>query len=63
MLPWGVFALLREVLTAVVQDISPETADTESAGYRRELKARRDRLQHLLGLLANTLERTRACSE
>jgi hypothetical protein len=40
--------LLREVLTAEVSDLSPEIADTDNPSYRRELRARRDRLRALL---------------
>ena len=47
----GDVVLLRDVLAAVVRDMSPEIADTDNAAYRRDLKARRDRLQHVLELL------------
>jgi hypothetical protein len=40
--------LRREVLTAEVSDLSPEIADTDNPSYRRELRARRDRLRALL---------------
>ena len=37
----GDVVLLRDVLAAVVRDMSPEIADTDNAAYRRDLKARR----------------------
>jgi hypothetical protein len=43
--------ILREVLYSVIMDLSPEIADTDSPDYRRQLKARRDRLRAVLDRL------------
>lgn len=43
--------LLREVLDSVVSNLSPEIVRTDNPGYRRMLKARRDRLRGMLDLL------------
>jgi hypothetical protein len=40
--------VLREVLTSVVSDLSPEIADTDNFEYRNALKGRRDRLRAIL---------------
>jgi hypothetical protein len=45
--------LLREVIGAAVSDLSPEIADTDNPAYRRDLKARRERLQAVLRLLSS----------
>ena len=47
--------LLREVVDATLRDLSYEIANTDNAGYKRELRERRDRLQaiqHPLGGVA-----------
>ena len=43
--------LLREVLTAVIRDLSPEIADTDNPAFRRDLKSRRDHLQRIFDAL------------
>jgi hypothetical protein len=43
--------LLREVLDSAVSNLSPEIVHTDNPGYRRMLKARRDRLRGMLNLL------------
>ena len=52
----GDLQILREVLHSVVQDLSPEIADTDNPTYRRDLKARRDRLRAVLDLLGGPPE-------
>ena len=44
--------LLKDVLTGVISDLSPEIADTDNAEYRRQLKDRRTRLQTILASLS-----------
>jgi len=46
--------LLREMLHSVVQDLSPEIADTDHLVVRRELKNRRDRLRAVLERLGSS---------
>ena len=48
--------ILREVLYSVVQDLSPEIADTDNPTYRRDLKSRRDRLRAVLERLGGPPE-------
>ena len=48
--------ILREVLHSVVQDLSPEIADTDNPNYRPDLKKRRDRLRAVLDLLGGPPE-------
>ena len=43
--------LLREVLTVVIRDLSPEIADTDNPAFRRDLRARRDHLQRIVDAL------------
>jgi hypothetical protein len=43
--------LIREVLTGVISDLSPEIADTDNPVYRRTLQARRVALRALLAKL------------
>ena len=43
---------LRVTVGDVVSEMSGEIADTDNAGYRRGLQARRERLRSILGLLA-----------
>ncbi|HEY2667959.1 MAG TPA: hypothetical protein VGK51_14080 [Actinomycetota bacterium] len=52
----GDLQILREVLHSVVQDLSPEIADTDNPTYRRDLKNRRDRLRALLERLGGPPE-------
>ena len=52
----GDLQILREVLHSVVQDLSPEIADTDNPTYRRDLKNRRDRLRAMLDLLGGPPE-------
>ena len=42
---------LRKALDGAVKELSGEIADTDNPGYRLTLKARRDRLHAILGLL------------
>jgi hypothetical protein len=44
--------VLRDVLDAVVRDLSPEIADTDNAAYRRELIAKREQLRSIAQRLA-----------
>lgn len=46
--------LLREVLTTVIRDLSPEIADTDNPAFRRDLKARRDHLQKIFDALGRS---------
>jgi sporulation protein YlmC with PRC-barrel domain len=43
--------LLKEILTAVISDLSPEIAATDNQLYRTELKARRERLRAVANLV------------
>lgn len=52
----GDLQILREVLHSVVQDLSPEIADTDNPVYRRDLKNRRDRLRAMLERLGGPPE-------
>jgi len=52
----GDLQILREVLHSVVQDLSPEIADTDNPIYRRDLKGRRDRLRAVLERLGGPPE-------
>ena len=52
----GDLQILREVLHSVVQDLSPEIADTDNPTYRRDLKSRRDRLRAVLERLGGPPE-------
>lgn len=47
--------LLREVLHSVVRDLSPEIANTDNPGYRRDLVDRRQRLAAMLDLVGGPL--------
>jgi len=42
---------LRDTLANVISDMSSEIADTDNPSYRKDLKARRDRLQSIVRLL------------
>jgi hypothetical protein len=44
---------LRETIGSALGDLSSEIADTDNPGYRLTLKARRDRLQAIIGLLGS----------
>jgi len=52
----GDLQILREVLYSVIQDLSPEIADTDNPVYRRDLKSRRDRLRAMLERLGGPPE-------
>ena len=52
----GDLEILRETLFSVVQDLSPEIADTDNPTYRRDLENRRDRLRAVLELLGGPPE-------
>ena len=52
----GDLEILRETLFWVVQDLSPEIADTDNPTYRRDLKSRRDRLRAVLDRLGGPPE-------
>jgi len=52
----GDLEILRETLFQVVQDLSPEIADTDNPTYRRDLENRRDRLRAVLELLGGPPE-------
>ena len=52
----GDLEILRLTLFWVVQDLSPEIADTDNPTYRRGLKNRRDRLRAVLELLGGPPE-------
>jgi hypothetical protein len=43
--------LLRQILDAVLGDLSPEIADTDNPSYRRALRNRRDHVAALLNRL------------
>ena len=45
---------LRSTLEQVLSDMSSEIADTDSAGYRRQLQERRERLRQIQSQLEAT---------
>jgi len=47
---------LRSTLATVLSDMSTEIADTDNAGYRRQLRERRERLREIQAQLGATNE-------
>jgi hypothetical protein len=44
--------LLRQILDAVIRDLSPEIADTDNPSYRRALRERRNHVATLVDRLS-----------